>query len=154
MANRRRIDGKPDLIRGRPSGQGPAVSGGLEPPSELSSGAGPGGASPAPVVVALPLAPPPGWAVTAGPVVIPAAARAAAACWPAGTAAVAAADSTSAEPAAEGLSAPEPRPAGASSPGPPNAAVTAFSAVVTSLGITQNVLPAPAASCGSVCRYW
>src|SRR6516225_5199295 len=120
MANRRRIDGKPDLIRGRPSGQGPAVSGGLEPPSELSSRAGTGGASPAPVVVALPLAPPPGWAVTAGPVVIPAAARAAA----------------------------------ASSPGPPNAAVTAFSAVVTSLGITQNVLPAPAASCGSVCRYW
>ena len=37
---------------------------------------------------------------------------------------------------------------------PPNAEVTAFSAVVTSLGITQNVLPAPLASCGSVCRYW
>ena len=34
------------------------------------------------------------------------------------------------------------------------AEVTAFSAVVTSLGMTQNVLPAPLASCGSVCRYW
>src|SRR5215470_12966973 len=116
-------------------GQGPAVSGGVEPLSELSSGAGSDGASPPPVA-ALPLDPPPGWPATAGPVVIPAAARAAAACWPAGTAAVAAPESTAA-----GLSAPEPRPgapgapgapADLSSPGPPNAAVTAFRAVVTS----------------------
>ena len=28
------------------------------------------------------------------------------------------------------------------------------SAVVTSLGITQNVLPSDWASCGRVCRYW
>ena len=33
-------------------------------------------------------------------------------------------------------------------------ALSIFSAVVTSLGITQNVLPWPWASCGSVCRYW
>ena len=102
----------------------------------------------------MPLPPPLGWAAIAGPVVIPAAARAAAACWPAGTAAVEAPESTAVEWAAAGLSALGLRGADPSSPDPPNAAVTAFSAAVTSLGITQNVLPAPAASCGSVCRYW
>ena len=42
---------------------------------------------------------------------------------------------------------------GAASP-PPKALATDRSAEVTSLGMTQNVLPAPCASCGSVCRYW
>ena len=41
---------------------------------------------------------------------------------------------------------------GAASP-PPKALATERSADVTSLGMTQNVLPAPCASCGSVCRY-
>ena len=40
-------------------------------------------------------------------------------------------------------------------PGPSvKAEVTALSAVVSSPGMTQNVLPGPAAICGSVCRYW
>ena len=43
--------------------------------------------------------------------------------------------------------------AGAASP-PPKALATDRSAGVTSLGMTQNVLPWPCASCGSVCRYW
>src|SRR5208282_1991015 len=42
--------------------------------------------------------------------------------------------------------------AGTASP-PPKALATDRSADVTSLGMTQNVLPAPCASCGSVCRY-
>ena len=36
---------------------------------------------------------------------------------------------------------------------PPKALATDRSADVTSLGMTQNVLPWPCASCGSVCRY-
>ena len=45
-------------------------------------------------------------------------------------------------------------PAAAAASPPPKALATDRSAVVTSLGMTQNVLPAPCASCGSVCRYW
>jgi hypothetical protein len=47
-------------------------------------------------------------------------------------------------------------PLAAGSGGAPgaNACATPASAEVTSLGITQNVLPSPRASSGSVCRYW
>ena len=49
----------------------------------------------------------------------------------------------------------KPPRAAAPSPGPSvKAEVTALSAVVSSPGITQNVLPRQAAICGSVCRYW
>ena len=37
--------------------------------------------------------------------------------------------------------------------GPLNAPLSVLSAVVTSLGMTQNVFPWACASCGSVCRY-
>ena len=57
-------------------------------------------------------------------------------------------------PFAEAGGTPLPDPDPDPDPDPSNALVTIFRALVTSLGITQTVLPSPCASCGSVCRYW